>query len=287
MADIPDNDQPIQIEGARTRKPVSESLVQQIGGAINYIIKKNLQVEEFTSSGFFTVPDAVSNIILYGCGGGGGGGRGATSGGSGIAGSGGGAGALPLTVLVPVTPGDIIAVTVGAGGVGATVANTQGGSGGDTLFGSAVVFPGAPGGFPGQEVSPVGAGHVTGFSSRPPALFSGSGSGGIGGANPGGTPGPGQSGSSSIFASGGSPGSYNPVGLAWGGPGGGGGASLGPGGSGGDGGVFNSGLGGSGANALATSYGAGGGGAGGGGGLRPSGVGGNGGPGVLYVFYFS
>jgi hypothetical protein len=40
MTDIGDSTTPIQIEGATTRRPVSESLVQGIGGAINKLFKR-------------------------------------------------------------------------------------------------------------------------------------------------------------------------------------------------------------------------------------------------------
>ena len=40
MSNIPSSEQKIQIEGAQLRAPVSESLVQTIGGSLNYLIDK-------------------------------------------------------------------------------------------------------------------------------------------------------------------------------------------------------------------------------------------------------
>jgi len=40
MVDIPDNNQPIQIEGVELRSPVSESVMQTIGGDINGLLNR-------------------------------------------------------------------------------------------------------------------------------------------------------------------------------------------------------------------------------------------------------
>ncbi len=84
----------------------------------------------FTSSGTFRVPIGIFSINAVCVGGGGGGAAGSTSGGN--AGGGGGAGALSFSNAIAVSPGESLAVTIGAaGGAGAAVGGA-GGSGGDT-----------------------------------------------------------------------------------------------------------------------------------------------------------
>jgi hypothetical protein len=79
----------------------------------------------------FTAP--VANLAIFGCGGGGGGGGGGTAGG------GGGVGCVPIVSYITVTPGDILQITVGAGGT-ATVGG-NGGAGGDTfVYGPSATF---------------------------------------------------------------------------------------------------------------------------------------------------
>lgn len=81
-------------------------------------------IQAFSASGNFTVPEDIYKIMVEGWGGGGGGYTppGATSGGSA------GAGAYGLKIFT-VTPGQVIPVTIGAGGS----AGAPGGDGGDTV----------------------------------------------------------------------------------------------------------------------------------------------------------
>jgi hypothetical protein len=109
--------------------------------------------QTFTSSGTYTVPFGYSAVLLIGCGGGGGGASGhftstiSTTAASG--GGGGGGGALLLTAMATgLTSGGSVSVTIGAGGTGGTggAAHSAGVDGGDTIFGTSVVFAGAQGG---------------------------------------------------------------------------------------------------------------------------------------------
>lgn len=84
-------------------------------------------IDELTGSGNWIVPPGVtvlSHVLLVA--GGGGGGL--------VAGGGGGGGELRHIFNLPVTPGASIAYAIGAGGAGATVADTPGNPGGDTTF---------------------------------------------------------------------------------------------------------------------------------------------------------
>lgn len=102
----------------------------------------------FTTSGTFTVPVNVvgSTIYVSGCAGGGGG--------SSIYGCGGGGGQSMINRAVSVTPGQVINITIGAGGMGSTAKSdggslfagiVQGQAGGDTIFGSITLKGGKQG----------------------------------------------------------------------------------------------------------------------------------------------
>lgn len=135
MTDIASTNTPVQVEGARTRSPVSESLIQTIGGDINYLLAKNLKDVVFLASNTWLVPANVTEILIEGTGAGGGGGSGGGLGSTG--GEGGKAGKYAIRRLA-VTPGDTLTITIGAGGIGGTFSvNFQpGNAGGDTTVGS-------------------------------------------------------------------------------------------------------------------------------------------------------
>lgn len=101
--------------------------------------------QTFTTNGSFTVPDGVTTIYVSGSAGGGGGGGGYSSSNSG---QGGGAGQSIMKQPYQVSPGDVIAITIGstgsAGGVGAA-----GGQGGNTVIGALATLNGGGGGNPG------------------------------------------------------------------------------------------------------------------------------------------
>ena len=103
-----------------------------------------------TVSGVWTVPEGVTQVYVSQCGGGGGG--------SAVYGCGGGAGAGVYRQPVTVTPGETIACTVGAGGLGNTsnatsmtdftsIGATAGTDGTTTSFGGYVTTPGGKGGY--------------------------------------------------------------------------------------------------------------------------------------------
>ena len=106
----------------------------------------------------FTVPAGVTIISVTACGGGGGGGTGNNSGSStSYGGPGGGGGAAVVGRKFAVTPGQTLAITVGAGGT--VSSNTTTGKGGDTVIGALLTLgggyggggDGAPGGVPGGD----------------------------------------------------------------------------------------------------------------------------------------
>lgn len=89
----------------------------------------------------FAVPAGVSLVKVRLCGGGGGGGAGA----SGLGGAGGGAGGYAETNLA-VSPGQIVAVTVGGGGSPGVASGPSAGTGGTSSFGTALSATGGGGG---------------------------------------------------------------------------------------------------------------------------------------------
>lgn len=153
------------------------------------------QLQAFTGSGSFTVPADVSRVYVKCIGGGGGGGCKAYT--SAYGGGGGGGG---LTEgYVAVTPGQVIAITVGAGGASGFAGS--GGVGGTSSFGPYMSAPGgtggkgygyvnATGGFSGFGVGGQingglgdgSCGYFFGFSGAPEANSPGTG-GGPGGQN--------------------------------------------------------------------------------------------------------
>lgn len=130
----------------------------------------------FTASGNWTAPAGVSSVDVEAWGGGGaGGGNPTTTDGGG----GGGGGAYAKTTAIPVTPGNVYPVIVGAGGIGGT---GTGGNGGDSWFATATTIM-AKGGTGGAAPA-GGAGGVAGSggaaaSSIGMTTFSG-GNGGTG-----------------------------------------------------------------------------------------------------------
>lgn len=104
---------------------------------------------EFTSSTTWTVPSGITilkSIQIWAGGAGGGGSFGANG-----AGSGGGGGEYAVAYGVPVTPGAVIAITIGAGGAAGDVTPTNGGSGGNTVFASSFSAGGGGGGYSGTN----------------------------------------------------------------------------------------------------------------------------------------
>ncbi|MCB5318603.1 hypothetical protein LH413_13990 [Yersinia massiliensis] len=124
----------------------------------------------FTSNGSFTVPAGVTQIFVSGCAAGGGGGSSLATNSSSFVtgGSGGGAGQPALNVPITVTPGQVIPITIGTGGTGATAATNNATAGGNTQLGTGGVLLNLAGGSPGQ---------VGGGGTAYPSNFGGPGGG--------------------------------------------------------------------------------------------------------------
>ncbi len=139
--------------------------------------KGDLGVSLFTRPGdyIFTVPAGVWALFVSACGGGGGGGSGYGNWGDTVTsgGAGGGAGSAREKV-VGVTPGETIAITVGAGGTGAW--QRDGGTGGTTVFGPYLACNGGGGGKCGGATT-GGAGGAGGTGSTGVSAGSAGGAG--------------------------------------------------------------------------------------------------------------
>jgi hypothetical protein len=143
-------------------------------------------IQSFTSSGSFAVPDGTAQVRVRLVGGGGGGSPSSAT----QAGSGGGAAGYAEGIY-SVTPGQVIAVTVGAGGSGQAASSGIGGAWGlASSFGSYCSATGGNGGTLGSNVSPGGDGGIGsggqiniegGIGSD--AMPAGNGWGGCGGAS--------------------------------------------------------------------------------------------------------
>lgn len=249
-----------------------------------------------TSNDSFTVPTNVNLLYIEACGGGGGGGVGATGGGGANGGGGaGGAGNLLQLKPMPVTPAQVLNITIGAGGAGANLTTSVGATGGTTII-DTMHFIGAQGGFPGayngsSTVSIQGRGGL-GRNSGVSSIGSTSTSSGNGGNNSSATTahtnssndatlytfGPnslassvGSAGGNSDDFTGGSAGTNSP---SLGGGGGGGGASD-----------FSNGANGQNGNSTAAAANAGVAAGGGGGSGDAGGIGGAGGRGQLTIYW--
>ncbi|WP_244125697.1 hypothetical protein [Burkholderia gladioli] len=162
--------------------------------------------QTFTSSGNFTTPPGVTTIYRTGCAGGGGSAGSPNIPANNIVAGGGGGGAGKWWIRSPmsVTPGQVVPIVIGAGGVAGAVGGA-GGNGSNTSVGSDVLpagaggqvgssgapsqaWPGQPGGngFPngeyGQDTSQYGPGATGGRGGSGPFGTSGApGRGAIGG----------------------------------------------------------------------------------------------------------
>jgi len=127
-------------------------------------VSPNIKTERFIASTTWVVPAGVTELFVTGIGGGGGGGAGATIS-SIIYGGGGGGSGLMYTASLPVTPGNTLTITIGAGG-------SSGNQGGTTSItgGPAGLF--FFGGYGGQNSTsqilqgPGGVGSSTGGTAR-------------------------------------------------------------------------------------------------------------------------
>ena len=134
--------------------------------------------QTYTSSGTFTVPAGVITLTVEAWGGGGAGGGCTTLNKS--TGGGGAGGTYTKNMSVSVTPGAVISVTIGAGGIGVSAAN--GGTGGTSTFASTtpVTAIGGGGGSVNGTTTPLnGLGAVSAIGTT----YNG-GAGGVGNATP-------------------------------------------------------------------------------------------------------
>lgn len=256
----------ITSEETEFEAPVAESVAQNIGESINYLndlFSGNLV--EFLVNGNWVVPASVSKILIKAVGGGGGGLGGASS-----TSGGGGAGAYPKLIQQIVTPGDLLTISIGAGGAGGAIGGGSGGNGGNTTIsgtGFTLTFRGAAGatttsGATGGNSST----NLYGFDFVPGASH---GNDSFGASN-------GIAGGSSLYANGGAGGIGFPGQSGSTGGGGGGGAGLKSGGAGGNGSLASNNTSTAGAAAAANSGAGGGGGGGASLGAKAGGAGGSG-----------
>jgi hypothetical protein len=116
-------------------------------------------MQVFTQSGSFTVPNGVNVMKVTVIGGGGAGGYHAT-----MPGAGGGAGGRAKGIIAGLTPGQTIAVTVGAGGAAPT-SPQNGNNGGASSFGGYMSANGGAGGMGGTAANFANSGGVGGTAS--------------------------------------------------------------------------------------------------------------------------
>ncbi len=117
------------------------------------------QMQVFDSSGNFVVPPGVTQAKVTVVGGGGGAGYHAS-----MPGGGGGAGGTAIDIVTGLAPGQVIPVTVGAGGI-APGAPANGGSGGTSSFGGYLSATGGGGGEGGTATLFATAGGAGGIGS--------------------------------------------------------------------------------------------------------------------------
>lgn len=214
---------------------------------IHFTNKDILEEHVYTASGSLTVPLGINQVWVEGCGGGGGGGTAAGNTIGGLIGGGGGAGAPFLTILRDVVPGEMLTITVGAGGassavggnstinfsIGGTLTLKGGNDGGNGTVGGASTYTSNPGvGGVGRSMGTyAGDGGANNTATTPLQLAATSGQGsptydagatsGLGG---------GGSGGAGIGGNGGAGGFSSVGGAGQGyGAGGGGGSRTGPG----------------------------------------------------------
>jgi hypothetical protein len=140
----------------------------------------------FTANGSFTVPASVTKMWISGIAGGGGGGGGGSNNlanSIGGCGGGGGSGQAAFKKVVNVTPGEVIAITIGlggAGGAGGTAGNdnaVDGANGTDTIVGTYLTLAHGIGGGAGPYsflgISKTGLGGAGGSGGTFGALIDG------------------------------------------------------------------------------------------------------------------
>lgn len=120
------------------------------------------QFQKFTASGTFTIPAGVTAVKVTVVGGGGAGGGASVS----NTGAGGGSGGLAIKWLTGLTPGNTLAVTIGAGGTGVSNANGNNGSASTVASGTQTISTiTANGGTGGQASTNPGPGGGAAIST--------------------------------------------------------------------------------------------------------------------------
>lgn len=154
----------IQISKSFSEIKAAGVSAQQSAVANLGLINKGLA--RFITSGSFTVPPGITTLIVSGCGAGAGGGGSQTSVSTTVAGSGGGGGGgFVIRQPLAVTPGQVLAVTIGTGGAGGAAGGGVGGAGGTTSMGSIVNLLGGAGGSVGQSLTNSASGGSPGAIS--------------------------------------------------------------------------------------------------------------------------
>jgi hypothetical protein len=159
------------------------------------VVAAGASIQTFTASGTYTPTAGKTTFLVFATGGGGGGGKAIS-----VIAAGAGGGGTAFRLYNTTELGATAAVTVGAGGTGATASNTNGGTGGSTVFdpvGTGLTITGL-GGVSSVNSGGVGGGSInslisldgtrgsgnTGnqwYTAGGGTFFAGRGSGGIGG----------------------------------------------------------------------------------------------------------
>ena len=167
-------------------------------------------VKSFSSSGYFTVPAGITQVEVEVWGGG----SGSYASVPGLASGGGSGGGYARKLVTNLAPGQIIAVTIGAGGAGGTASGAAAGSGGTSSFGQIVSATGGGLNHLATLAAPENGATPPGFGVGGDVNFFGSAGqaglgnqGGLGGASPmGGTVNSGTTGVAGSFPGGGAAG---------------------------------------------------------------------------------
>jgi hypothetical protein len=143
---------------------------------------KTLQSQTFNTSGTFTVPVGITEILVSGCGGGANGLQGSSGFGGG---AGGASGCFVYRQTLTVTSGESVTVVIGAVGGGTTSVGTINILGASTLIGIAPFTRGMAGGAGGETGAGPGAGESTqqfagGAAAPATSTLLGGGGGGAG-----------------------------------------------------------------------------------------------------------
>ncbi len=171
------------VDGSRLLEPFKTDLdgksMQEAVKQMTDEIVDLSQLNVFLASGNLTIPSNITDIFLTLVAAGAGGGGGAAGNGTvvGGAGGGGGIGRTHKRIHLPVTPLEVLAITVGAGGLGGAAGSggsgdpgAAGANGGDTsvaAVASTVTAEGATGGGGGTAADGVGAAGVNNGGNQP------------------------------------------------------------------------------------------------------------------------